>query len=236
MPRNLLLVSNSTAHGGGYLGHCEEALKDLFSGVKTITFIPYARPGGMSHDDYTERARVRFAELGMEVIGIHEVDDPVAQVMSTQGVFIGGGNTFVLLKALIENGLMKNLRARCMAGMPYMGCSAGSNVACASIKTTNDMPIVHPPTLDALQLVPFCLNPHYLDPIPDSRHMGETRETRIREFHAHNDVPVLGLREGCWLRIRGDSMVMDGTTDLRLFRKGKDPLEYSPGSDLSELL
>ena len=195
MSRNLLLISTSTTHGTGYLQHAEEEVKALLKGKTSLLFIPYARPGGISHSDYTATAREAFAKWGISVTGTHEYDDPVKAVNEAEAVFIGGGNTFVLLRNLYANKLVQPLQQRVQQGMPYIGTSAGTNVAGKTIGTTNDMPIVHVKTFDALQLVPFNINPHYQDPVQDSTHMGETRETRIAEFHHHNRQPVVGLRE-----------------------------------------
>lgn len=236
MTRRLLLISTSTVHGTGYLEHCEAQLRVHFKGCEELLFIPFARPGGMTHDAYTERARARFEEMGFGVRGLHEAADPVSAVKAADGIFTGGGNTFVLLNALYRAGVLDAIRARVQAGMPYAGSSAGANIAGATIRTTNDMPIVYPPSFDALGLVPFNLNPHYLDPDPSSRHMGETRETRIREFHVFNPQPVVGLREGAMLRIEEDGMLLEGEAGARLFRQGQEPEEYAPGAALDFLL
>jgi dipeptidase E len=151
-------------------------------------------------------------------------------------VSIGGGNTFRLLTALIHYGLLQAIQQRALAGMPYIGSSAGTNVATLSIRTTNDMPIVQPPTFTAMQLVPFQINPHFLDADPGSKHMGETREDRIRQFHEEHSTPVLGLREGCMLRIEGDKMELRGSTNARLLQRGKPPEEFAPPCDLSFLV
>lgn len=236
MPRHLLLISTSTTHGTGYLDHAADAIEALLDGKKSVLFVPFARPSGLSHDAYTAKARERFAAMDRELTGLHEHADPVAAVEQAEAVFIGGGNTFVLLRELYQTGVMDAIRRRVRAGMPYMGTSAGSNVACKTMSTTNDMPIVYPPSFDALNLVPFNINPHYLDPLPGSTHMGETRETRIREFHHFNDPPVVGLREGAWLHVQGDVMTLEGARPARLFRKHEEPEEYAPGADLSFLL
>jgi dipeptidase E len=233
---DLLLLSSSTVYGSEYLEYCEADLRALFDGRREILFVPYARPGGRSHDAYTAPTRERFAQMGFRLTGLHEAASPVEAVRQAEGIFVGGGNTFVLLKGLYEAGVLEAIRARVAAGMPYAGSSAGSNVAGLTIGTTNDMPIVYPPAFDALGLVPFNLNPHYLDPDPASTHMGETRETRIREFHAFNARPVVGLREGAMLRRRGDGLRLLGAAGARLFRQGQEPEEYAPGADLSFLL
>ena len=231
--KRLLLISNSTQHGGGYLEHCSDEIRNFLGTAKTVAFVPYALA---NHDSYAARAREAYRGMGYEVTSVHEVSEPADLIAGVDAVFIGGGNTFRLLKALYDQDLVVPLSARASSGMPYIGTSAGSNVACISIRTTNDMPIVYPPTFDALGLVPFNINPHYLDPDPASSHMGETRETRIREFHEENTPPVVGLREGCWLRVEGDQMTLGGTMSARLFRRGAEPVEHAPGDDLSELL
>ena len=233
MHRRVLLISNSTLHGGGYLGHCEAELRDFLAAVSRVLFIPYAL---FDHDAYAAVARGRFEELGLKLDSVHESEDPRRAVAEAEAVFIGGGNTFRLLTRLYAEELVEPIRSRVAQGMPYVGSSAGSNVACRTIKTTNDMPIIEPPSFDALALVPFNLNPHYLDPDPGSTHMGETREQRIREFHEENDWPVVGLREGALLRIEGGTAKLKGSTGGRLFRRGEEPSELAPGERLDFLL
>lgn len=231
----LLIVSTSKIHGSEYMEYLYEELGDFFNGIKEILFIPYARPGGMSYDEYTRLSREAFAKIDIKVKGIHEFDDPRSAIESARAIFTGGGNTFLLLKTLYNNQLIEPLKQVVQAGTPYMGSSAGSNLTGLTIGTTNDMPIVYPPSFDALQLVPFNINPHYLDPDPDSKHQGETRETRITEFLNFNHQPVLGLREGSWLRREGDELTLKGTLSARLFEKNQDPRELVPG-DVSFLL
>lgn len=231
---NLLIVSTSSIHGKPYLSYLEDEVKSFFPG-KRILFIPYARPGGMSWDEYTSKASERFTEWGFEMSGIHEHENPAEALKNADGVFTGGGNTFVLVKTLYELGLMDALREAVKNGLHYMGSSAGSNITGISVRTTNDMPIVYPPSFDALGLVPFNINPHYLDPDPSSTHMGETREMRINEFHHFNDQPVIGLREGSWLRKHGDKLELKGPLHARIFRKGRTAVERAPG-DWSDFL
>jgi dipeptidase E len=233
MPKRLLLVSTSTTYGTGYLDHCEEEIRDLLGPARRIAFVPYAL---FYHEAYTEKARERYERMGYELTSVHEVDDPAGLVRSVDAIFIGGGNTFRLLARLYEKGLLQPIRERVEAGMPYLGASAGSNVACVTIRTTNDMPIVQPPSFDALGLVPFNINPHYLDPDPASKHMGETREERILQFLEENDNTVVGLREGSMLRIEGASVTLKGQTGARIFRRGKAPREHRPGDSLDLLL
>ncbi len=231
--RRLLLISNSTCHGRGYLDHCEEAIRDHLAGVSRILFIPWALA---DHDAYHEKVAARLAAMGFGCDSIHRAADPVAAVTTAEAIFIGGGNTFRLLDRMYRSGVLEPIRDRVAAGLPYVGSSAGSNVACCSIRTTNDMPIVEPPSFEALALVPFNLNPHYLDPDPTSKHMGETREERLRQFHEENDPPVVALREGAWLKVEGDTMRLEGETGARIFVKGEEPRECVAGDRLDWLL
>lgn len=231
--RELLLVSTSATHGEGYLQHCESAVRELFDGIRRIVFVPWALA---DHEGYAARARSRFAEMDIEVTSVHE-GDPKQLVSSAGGMFVGGGNTFRLLARMQDEGLLDLIRERAFGGeLRYMGSSAGTNVATVSIRTTNDMPIVQPRSFEALGLVPFNINPHYQDPDPSSTHMGETREERIMQFHEENDPPVLGLREGAWLRVSGQNARLGGRVRSRLFRRGADPVELDPGSDVSFLM
>jgi len=232
--KRLLLVSNSTLHGSGYLDHCAAHIQDFLGrGVRRVSFVPYALA---DHAGYTRKARERFEKLGYELSGVQEGGAPRSALEAAEAVFVGGGNTFRLLARLYELGLRDVLRARLPDGLPYIGSSAGSNVACVTVRTTNDMPIVEPPSLSALGGVPFNINPHYLDPDPRSTHMGETREERLRQFHEENDVPVVGLREGALLRVEGPSVTLLGTTGARLFRRGREPEEFVPPARLDFLL
>jgi dipeptidase E len=220
-------------HGGAYLEHCGAEIRDFLGTRKRVLFVPYAL---FDHDAYTERARHAFASLGHDLISVHERKHAPAALDDADAVFIGGGNTFRLLSALYHYGLLAAIRQKALAGMPYLGSSAGTNTATLSIRTTNDMPIVQPPSFTALELVPFQINPHYLDPDRNSRHMGETREERIRQFHEEHTTPVLGLREGCMLRVEGDRMQLLGSTAARLFRRGALPEEFTPPCEMSFLL
>ncbi len=234
--RRILLFSTSTVHGTGYMEYAVPYIDDFLAGRREILFVPYARPGGISHDRYTELFREPLEAAGYRVLAVHEADDPGTAIRSSEAIFVGGGNTFVLLNALHEQRLVEPVRERVAAGMPYMGSSAGSNVAGMSLGTTNDMPIVQPPSFEAFGLVPFNINPHYIDPDPDSTHMGETRETRIKEFHAFNQQPVVGLREGAMLRVEGEQATVDGVRGGRLFLAGQEPSELSSGQRLDNLL
>lgn len=233
--KHFILASTSTLFGQTYLAYLQPAMKILYAGVNEIVFVPFARPGGISHDDYTSRAAEAFEEAGIRVRGLHTFSDPVAAIKNAKGFFTGGGNTFLLVKQLHEQGLMPILRDAVNNGAPYMGCSAGSNIGGVTMQNTNDMPIVYPPSFETMGLIPFNLNPHYLDPQPGSQHMGETRETRIREYHTQNTTPVLGLREGSWIYAHGDALTLEGTLSARIFEAGKDPYELPAGSSLVHL-
>lgn len=231
----LFIASTSTVHGKEYLEYILPELKIFFKDVQEILFVPYARPGGISYDKYTEVVRKAFSIINITVKGIHEFENPKKAVNESQGIFIGGGNTFELVSKLYEFDLMQEIRNIVEKGTPYFGTSAGSNITGVSMKTTNDMPIVYPPSFDTLNLIKFNLNPHYLDPDPNSTHMGETRETRIKEFHKFNNTPVLGLREGSWLEVNGSKIILKGELYARLFLKNDAPKEIPPKSDLSYL-
>ena len=230
----ILLISNSTLFGSGYLDHAESEIRDFLGDVKRVLFVPFAL---YDRDAYAASARERFKRMGYELTSVHDrVVDRFQAVAETEAIFIGGGNTFRLLKTLYDQFLLGPIRQRVAEGMPYIGSSAGSNVAGPTIKTTNDMPIVQPPSFDALGLVSFQLNPHYLDPDPNSKHMGETREKRIQEFLEENDTPVLALREGAMARYENGSTILKGSTGARIFRKGQAPIETLPGDQLDEWL
>ena len=233
--KNLLIASTSTLHGSGYLEYLLEELTVFFKDANSILFIPYARPSGLSHADYTQKVADAFAKINKTVKGIHDFENPVEAINQAQAIFIGGGNTFVLTYQLYKNKLIAPLQNAIKNGTPYLGTSAGSNVCGLSIKTTNDMPIVYPPSFNALAFVPFNINPHYLDPDASSKHMGETRETRINEFHHFNTPPVIGLREGSWLHVNGNSIILKGKLSARIFEYNKTPYETETGTELNHL-
>lgn len=230
--KKLIIASTSTLHGGGYLEYLLPTLQKHFAACKSLLFIPYARPGGITHEAYTAKVAETFKTIGITVRGAHEFDDSVAAVADAEALFTGGGNTFLLVMQLYKTGVMDALKKAVNNGTPYLGSSAGSNICGMTMQTTNDMPIIYPPSFDTLGFVPFNLNPHYLDPQPGSTHMGETRETRIKEFHLFNEQPVLGLREGSWLEVNGDEIILHGDLTARLFRQGQEPEELEAGSDL----
>jgi dipeptidase E len=231
--KRVLLISNSTLYGSGYLDHAEAEIRSFLGDLKRVLFVPFAL---YDREAYAKTAQKRFQKMGYELSSIHTAADKKQAVNENDAVFIGGGNTFRLLKALYDFDLIGPIRERVAAGMPYIGSSAGANVACPTIKTTNDMPIVQPPSFDALGLVSFQINPHYVDPDPDSKHMGETREERILQFLEENDTPVTGLREGALLRVENGETILRGTSGARIFRKDLDPVETLPGAHLNAFL
>ncbi len=228
--QRLLLISNSTQHGRGYLDHAEAEIRNLLGPAARVLFVPYALH---DRDAYTATARRKFEALGYDLDSVHCATTPRGAVERAQALFIGGGNTFRLLKALYENDLLASIRERVAAGMLYIGSSAGTVVACPTIRTTNDMPIVQPPSLDALGLISFQVNPHYLDPDPNSKHMGETREERLMQFHEENAWPVVGLREGDMLRVENGSVTLKGSFGARIFRRGQERVEVPAGTVLN---
>lgn len=230
--KKLIIASTSTIHGSGYLEYLLPTLTLFLKNVDTILFIPYARPSGISYDSYTEIAKKAFAKIDKRVVGIHEFDSPKEALAKASGIFTGGGNTFELVNQLYKNDLIFDLKNVIEAGVPYLGTSAGSNICGVNMMNTNDMPIVYPPSFKTLEIIPFNINAHYLDPDPDSLHMGETRETRIKEFHVFNETKVLGLREGSWLEVIDDQIILRGELSARLFQKNSTPIELQKNNAL----
>jgi dipeptidase E len=227
-----ILASTSTLYNGDYLDYLLPTLAKHFANCKTLLFIPFARPSGISHNDYTQKVSIAFAKIDIAVKGIHEYSNAKEAIQKADAIFTGGGNTFLLVSELYNLNLMGILRETIKSGTPYLGTSAGSNIGGLTINTTNDMPIILPKSFDTLGLIPFNLNPHYLDADKQSKHMGETRETRINEFHTISNIPVLGLREGSWLTINNKEIMLKGTLTARLFRQNEAPVEIDPESDL----
>jgi dipeptidase E len=229
----LLLISNSAMRGGGYLEHCAGEMRDFLGARKTVAFVPYA---SHDHDASGAKAKKAFELLGHELVPVHTANDPRRAVHVADAVFVGAGNTFRLLDALYRTGLLSEIRERALAGMPYVGSGAGCHVAARSIRTTSDIAIEQPPSFAAMNLVRCQIDPHYLDPEANSSHVGETSEERIRQFLEEHDTPVLGLREGCLLRVEGTRMTLRGTVRARLFRRDDPAQELTPPCDLSLLL
>ena len=229
----LLLISNSTVHGRGYLDHVEAELKDFIGNRTRVVFVPYAL-----HDRraYCAQAEGRLSKMGFEFTSAHDVSNALRAIEQSEAIFIGGGNTFRLLHELQRNHLIEPIRHAVRSGALYIGSSAGSIVACPSLKTTKDMPVVQPMSFEALSLVPFQISPHYLDPDPTSTHMGETQEQRILQFLEENEEPVIGLREGSFLRVEGEAVILKGDQSARIFRQGLEPVELPSGTNLNDLL
>lgn len=234
--RNLIIASTSTIYGSSYLDYIMPQLQDLYKNCTTILFIPFAQPLGISYNEYTAKVAQAFAKINKKVEGIHTFLDMPTAIAQAQAIFVGGGNTFLLVQQLYATHTLQPLQNAINQGTPYLGTSAGSNITGVSMQTTNDMPIAYPPSFETLGILPFNLNPHYLDPQPASTHMGETREDRIKEFHTINSIPVLGLREGSWLEVQGSNITLRGNLLARWFQSGKEPIELAPNTIFADLL
>ena len=234
--KKIILASTSTLYNGDYLASLLPTLRTHFEGCKTLLFIPYARPSGISYDAYTDKVRVAFAKIQIAVKGIHEYENPIEALQNAKAIFTGGGNTFLLVSELYKNKLMQVLKQTIESGTPYLGTSAGSNIGGMTMNTTNDMPIVLPESFETLGLIPFNLNPHFLDANAQSTHMGETRETRINEFHTLSAIPVLGLREGSWLEITEENNILKGNLTAKLFRQNQPPVEVETDTNFRFLI
>lgn len=233
--KKIIIASTSTIYGGEYLDYILQDLVTLFEDTNEVLFIPFARPNGITHDDYTLKAREAFDKIDKNIVGIHKFTNPIQAVKEAKGLFTGGGNTFVLVNELYKRGILSELKTVINYGTPYLGTSAGSNICGLTMNTTNDMPIVLPPSFKTLGVVPFNINPHYLDPQPNLKHMGETRETRIKEFHAFNTQPVVGLREGSWIHVDDDDKILRGKHSARVFEYEKEPYEVDSGYNFNVL-
>jgi dipeptidase E len=234
--KKIILASTSTLYNGDYLAYLLPTLCTHFEGCKTLLFIPYARPSGISYEAYTDKVRIAFAKIQIAVKGIHECENPIEALQNAEAIFTGGGNTFLLVSELYKNKLMQVLKQTIESGTPYLGTSAGSNIGGMTMNTTNDMPIVLPESFETLGLIPFNLNPHFLDANAQSTHMGETRETRINEFHTLSAIPVLGLREGSWLEIKGENNILKGNLTAKLFRQNQPPVEVETDTNFRFLI
>jgi dipeptidase E len=230
---HLLLISNSTQHGSGYLDHAENEIRDFVGTRSQVLFIPYALRDRRA---YATKVAERLSAMGLSTASVHDVSNTARAVEEAEVIFVGGGNTFRLLKSLYDHDLIEPIRHAIAAGVLYIGSSAGSIIAGPTLKSTKDMPIVQPRSFDALALVPFQISPHYLDPDPSSTHMGETQEERILQFLEENEAPVVGLREGSMLAVKGNIVELKGPHAARIFRRDENPVEMTPGSDLHALL
>ena len=233
--KKMLLASTSTIYGQKYLEYLHDEIKNLFSGCKKILFVPYARPSGISHLEYTEKAKGVFNILNLEIID-YTNEDLRESLEKCDGVFIGGGNTFLLLNKLYQFSLIDILKNKIDSGIPFLGTSAGTNICGMTIGTTNDMPIIHVKSFEALGIIHFNINPHYLDPIDGLEHMGESRETRINEFHKLNDQVVIGLREGSYLQVKGDDIYLKGLKHAVIFKKENEKFEIENGFNLKKII
>jgi dipeptidase E len=231
--RRLLLISNSINHGQGFLDHVIHEIDGFLEGVERLVFVPFAQKDWKG---VGARVAARLVDIGIDVDTLTADERGRRMLQDAEAVFIGGGNTFRLLKTLQDSRMIPILAERGLAGMPYIGSSAGTNVATPTIRTTNDMPIVQPASFDSIGLVPFQINPHYIDAHPGSTHMGETREQRLKEFHEENDTVVVGLREGAWIRVEGGRATLGGANGARIFRRDLEAEERGIGEDLSDLL
>src|SRR5207302_4664754 len=231
--KRLLLISNSTLHGSGYLDHAEKEIRDFVGDRSRVIFVPFA-----VHDwkAYAGKVQERFRDMGLALTSVHDLSNMGRAIAEAELIFVGGGNTFRLLKRLYDHDLLDPIRRRVAAGTPYIGSSAGAIVAGPTLKTTKDMPVVEPPSFEALGLVPFQISPHYLDPDPTSSHMGETQEERISQFLEENDAPVVGFREGAFLRVDGESVFLGGESGARIFLRGRAAAEAQPGGRIESLI
>ena len=231
--RSIIIASTSTVFGGEPLDYLLDELKNHFKDLNEILFIPYARPSGISHDEYTQKIRKPFKSIGKIIKGIHEFKNPTEAINQAKGIYVGGGNTFVLVNMLYKYNCINAIKDAINNDTPYLGTSAGSNICGLTMSTTNDMPIVYPPSFKTLGIVPFNINPHYLDPISGNKHMGETRETRIKEFHKFNTQPVIGLREGSYIEVKGNDIVLKGNLQARIFEYEKEAYEIKTNTSLN---
>jgi dipeptidase E len=231
--KRVLLISNSTLYGSGYLDHAEGEIRDFLGRARRIAFVPFA---AYHRGKYAAQARARFDRMECELVSLHDVSSPRREIEKADAVFVGGGNTFRLLKALYDLDLLDPIGRAVEEGIPYIGSSAGAIVAGPSLRTTKDMPVVQPPSFAALGIVDFQISPHYLDPDPRSSHMGETQEERILQFLEEKEAAVVGLREGAMVRVDEEKVTLKGSAGARLFRREEKPVEVSPVAELAAFL
>ena len=227
--KRLLLISNSVSFGKEYLDHCQDAITTFLGGTDSLLFLPFA---SFDVDGYASVVSKRFAKMGIQVTSLHTQQDPKKAIKEAKAIFVGGGNTFRLLKKMYDLDLLDSMRNVVLNGTFYMGASAGVNLACPTIKTTNDMPIVFPQSFNALNIFPYQINPHYINADPASKHQGETREERIKEFHQENTTPVIGLYESAWIHVEDDVIQLGGANGAKVFLPGQTPKEYGPGEKI----
>lgn len=232
---NCIIASTSTLHQQNTLAYLLPTLEKEFSRSQEVLFIPYARPGGISYDQYTSIIQKALDPLHKNVKGIHTYDNPIEAIKSAKNIYTGGGNTFLLVHSLYKNKLITTLQQAILSGTAFLGTSAGCNICGLTMQTTNDMPIIQPQSYKTLSIVPFNINPHYMDPTSGDRHMGESRATRISEFHQFNSTPVIGLREGSWIHAIKDKAILKGSLTARIFMPRKEPIEVDPGIDFNKI-
>lgn len=232
---NCIIASTSSLYGQKPLAYFESTIRELYKHCKEVLFIPYARPGGRTYEAYYTLLQPIFKNLEIRLRSIHQFDSALKAIKNAEGYYTGGGNTFMLVHQLYEHQLIPALKQEIIKGKPYLGTSAGSNICGLTMQTTNDMPIVYPKSFKTLGILPFNINPHYLDPNPDRTHNGETRETRIIEYHAFNTPPVIGLREGSWIEVKDENISLKGDLTARIFEQFKKPYEILPDTDLTYL-
>ena len=233
--KKMILASSSTIHGEEFLEYLLKEIKNLFVGCKNILFIPFARPSGLTHLAYTKKVQDQFKKVNLSVVDYSKDNDFLQKLEKSDGLFIGGGNTFLLLHQLNKLKLIEKIREKILSGIPYLGTSAGTNICGISIGTTNDMPIVEIESRLSLQILPFNINPHFYEKNNDSKHMGESRETRIQEFLIYNKQPVVGLKEGSFLKINQENIILEGKESAIIFERNQKPYSINSGFNLKKL-
>ena len=233
--KKMILASTSTIHGEEFLEYLLKEIKNLFVGCKNILFIPFARPSGLTHLAYTKKVQDQFKKVNLSVVDYSKDNDFLQKLEKSDGLFIGGGNTFLLLHQLNKLKLIEKIREKILSGIPYLGTSAGTNICGISIGTTNDMPIVEIESRLSLQILPFNINPHFYEKNNDSKHMGESRETRIQEFLIYNKQPVVGLKEGSFLKINQENIILEGKESAIIFERNQKPYSINSGFNLKKL-
>lgn len=232
---NCIIASTSTLHQQNTLSYLLPTIEKEFNHSKEVLFIPYARPKGCSYDEYTSTIQKALDPIGKTIRGIHTYSDPIEAIKSAKNIYTGGGNTFLLVHTLYKNKLIPVLQQAILSGIPFLGTSAGCNICGLTMQTTNDMPIIQPQSYKTLSIVPFNINPHYIDPVQGNQHMGESRATRILEFHKFNTTPVVGLREGSWIHAIENKAILKGELTARIFIPNKAATEINPGSNINKI-
>ena len=233
---NAILASSSEIYGSDYLEYLHPEMKKLYKDTDEVLFIPFARPNGQSHDEYAAKAERGFKPIGKKIYSLHEASDYKAAIKSAKAIFVGGGNTFLLVHQLYKYDLISVLKEAILSGTPYLGTSAGCNISGRTMQTTNDMPIIRPKSFKTMGVVPFNFNVHYRETDPKGKFRGETRQVRIKEFQTIHNTAVIGLREGSWLRVLNDDIVLKGELQAKVFKRGQEPYEIDPKTSIKEAL